>query len=317
MSEKVVRQRKSDKHDTAGKTKSNGKKKSVKIKENAEKDSSSVLPLYLSSAAVALFSILYYVFVYQEDAGYTVFVSAKDKVDKVVYTVKCSSDYDTEKFEGCKPKKCGRTVMDNLITESDARHLKGLAEKGMSYGGSSGGASILDLHSGALSSGTQFINIYKFLQSQNEALLTEEDLRIYSKVKDKIHAAIASEFGVKQNQLYLTSPTFFSRMNTTPPTTKHDEYWHPHIDKITYESFHYTSLLYLSTYGSDFTGGRFVFVDKDTNRTVEPRLGRISFFTSGSENLHFVERLVDGVRYAITISFTCDPSKAIQNPAIR
>jgi hypothetical protein len=42
----------------------------------------------------------------------------------------------------------------------------------------------------------------------------------------------------------------------------------------TYESFHYTSLLYLSDYGRDFHGGRFVFIDYDnTNRTVEPRKG--------------------------------------------
>jgi hypothetical protein len=42
----------------------------------------------------------------------------------------------------------------------------------------------------------------------------------------------------------------------------------------TYESFHYTSLLYLSDYGRDFQGGRFVFIDGDnTNRTVEPRKG--------------------------------------------
>jgi hypothetical protein len=42
----------------------------------------------------------------------------------------------------------------------------------------------------------------------------------------------------------------------------------------TYESFHYTSLLYLSDYGRDFHGGRFVFIDGDnTNRTVEPRKG--------------------------------------------
>lgn len=125
MSEKFVRQRKSDKQDTVSKGKSNEKKKSSKAGEKAEEDSSSVLPLYLSSAAVALFSILYYVFVYHEDSGFTVFVSARDKVDKVVYTVKCSSDYDTEQFEGCKPKKCGRAVMDNLISESDARHLRG------------------------------------------------------------------------------------------------------------------------------------------------------------------------------------------------
>ncbi|MPC66587.1 2-oxoglutarate and iron-dependent oxygenase domain-containing protein 3 [Portunus trituberculatus] len=42
----------------------------------------------------------------------------------------------------------------------------------------------------------------------------------------------------------------------------------------TYESFHYTSLLYLTDYGQEFDGGRFVFIDKDSNKTVEPRRGK-------------------------------------------
>lgn len=32
--------------------------------------------------------------------------------------------------------------------------------------------------------------------------------------------------------MYLTKPTFFSRINGTVAKTLHDEYWHPHIDKV-------------------------------------------------------------------------------------
>ena len=49
----------------------------------------------------------------------------------------------------------------------------------------------------------------------------------------------------------------------------------------TYGSFHYTSLLYLTTYEADFQGGRFVFVDGQYNRTVEPRLGKIFNISNG------------------------------------
>jgi len=45
------------------------------------------------------------------------------------------------------------------------------------------------------------------------------------------------------------------------------------LRQVTYGSFDYTSLLYLSDYGSDFTGGRFIFMDENGNRTVEPRAG--------------------------------------------
>ena len=44
--------------------------------------------------------------------------------------------------------------------------------------------------------------------------------------------------------------------------------------------------------------------------------GRVSFFTSGSENLHHVEKVYSGTRYAVTISFTCDPERAISDPEL-
>lgn len=43
---------------------------------------------------------------------------------------------------------------------------------------------------------------------------------------------------------------------------------------MTYGSFDYTSLLYLSDYLDDFGGGRFVFMEEGANKTVEPRAGR-------------------------------------------
>jgi len=59
------------------------------------------------------------------------------------------------------PAKCGRAVNDGLIDSKDANALLKLAKKGLVKGGSNGGASIIDLHSGALSSGDHFINLYK------------------------------------------------------------------------------------------------------------------------------------------------------------
>ena len=53
-------------------------------------------------------------------------------------------------------------------------------------------------------------------------------------------------------------------------------YYHNNILlQETYNTFDYTSLLYLTDYGTDFEGGRFVFTDKDANRTVEPKLGMV------------------------------------------
>jgi len=42
--------------------------------------------------------------------------------------------------------------------------------------------------------------------------------------------------------------------------------------------------------------------------------GRAIGFTAGEENRHFNERVGSGVRYALTVGFTCDSSKARQDP---
>ncbi|KAK6187406.1 hypothetical protein SNE40_005443 [Patella caerulea] len=292
------------------------KAKTKKQKHSTCVVSSSVF--YLGAGLSVVISLALFIYLmHREENEFETLVPAASKVKRSFYKVPCSNDYKLEKFEACKPKTCGRVVMDDLIDEDDALHLLSVAKKGLALGGSSGGASILDLHSGALSKDNAFINIYNVIKSEDIDLLSLQDFSIYRKVKNQIHYAIARQFNIPQDKLYLTKPTFFSRMNMKEPSTIHDEYWHAHVDKETYGSFHYTSLLYLSTYEQDFTGGRFIFIDKNSNKTVEPRLGRVSFFTSGSENLHRVERLKDGVRYAITVSFTCDPSQAIQDPSYK
>lgn len=234
-----------------------------------------------------------------------------------VYSIQCSEDYENYKrYPGCTPQTCGRAVTDSVVTREEAQTLRRLAERGLALAGSEGGASILDLHSGALSMGKQFVNIYRYFGDQIRDVFTREDFRLYRDVRGRIQEVIAQTFGLDPTLMYLTKPTFFSRINSTAAKTQHDEYWHPHIDKVTYGSFDYTSLLYLSDYGSDFTGGRFVFMDQNGNRTVEPRAGRVSFFSSGSENLHRVEKVTWGTRYAITVSFTCDPAHAISDPTL-
>ncbi|XP_076024040.1 2-oxoglutarate and iron-dependent oxygenase domain-containing protein 3 [Genypterus blacodes] len=237
--------------------------------------------------------------------------------DPRVYTVQCSDDYEQHKrFPGCTPVTCGRAVTDGVVSREEAQALRRLAQRGLALAGSDGGASILDLHSGALSMGKQFVNIYRYFGEQVGDVFTQEDFQLYSTVRSRIQTVLAQTFGLDPTLLYLTKPTFFSRINSTAAKTQHDEYWHPHIDKVTYGSFDYTSLLYLSDYGSHFTGGRFIFMDQSGNRTVEPREGRVSFFSSGSENLHRVEKVTWGTRYAITVSFTCDPAHAISDPAL-
>uniref|UniRef100_A0A8C3Y8V8 2-oxoglutarate and iron dependent oxygenase domain containing 3 n=2 Tax=Catharus TaxID=9184 RepID=A0A8C3Y8V8_CATUS len=250
-----------------------------------------------------------------EDGVTEVLAHHNDNLRDKFVEIPCSEDYDSHKrFAGCTPRKCGRGVTDAVITREEAERIRRIAERGLSLGGSDGGASILDLHSGALSLGKHFVNLYRYFGDKIQDIFTEEDFALYRDVRQRIQQRIAQVFGISSSAMYLTKPTFFSRMNSTGAKTTHDEYWHPHVDKVTYGSFDYTSLLYLSDYSKDFGGGRFVFMDADSNKTVEPRAGRVAFFTSGSENLHRVEKVQWGTRFAVTISFSCDPEHGIRDP---
>ncbi|XP_054987337.1 2-oxoglutarate and iron-dependent oxygenase domain-containing protein 3 isoform X2 [Sorex araneus] len=216
------------------------------------------------------------------------------------FTVPCSEDYDSHRrFEASLRR--GWPWEDLTVGRCGPAHVLQ--------------ASILDLHSGALSVGKHFVNLYRYFGDQIQNIFSEEDFQLYRDVRRKVQLAIAQAFGISASALHLTKPTFFSRINSTGAQTAHDEYWHAHVDKVTYGSFDYTSLLYLSDYLDDFGGGRFVFMEDGANRTVEPRAGRVSFFTSGSENLHRVEKVRWGTRYAITIAFSCNPDHGISDPA--
>jgi len=84
------------------------------------------------------------------------------------------------------------------------------------------------------------------------------------------------------------------------------------LTKKQYGTFVYTALLYLSEFGEDFQGGEFVFIDKGKNQTIIPHPGLLSFFTSGSENVHCVQKVTQGIRYAWTVAFSCDPKSDVR-----
>ncbi|XP_075073030.1 2-oxoglutarate and iron-dependent oxygenase domain-containing protein 3 isoform X1 [Mixophyes fleayi] len=294
-----------------------GGKSSVKKSRSQGRSWRSLLVWGVLSAIMAV-SVIILLWVYPSGDVMEVLAGQRETLLHKFYPVPCSQDYDNYKmFTGCTPLKCGRAVTDAVITQQEAQRMLRIAEAGFSLGGSDGGASILDLHSGALSMGKNFVNMYRYYGEKMKEILKEEDLQLYRDVRLRIQEEIARTFNLDATSLYLTKPTFFSRMNSSEAKTTHDEYWHPHIDKVTYGSFDYTSLLYLSDYSRDFGGGRFIFIDEKMNSTVEPRAGRLSFFTSGSENLHHVEKVSWGTRYAITISFTCNPDHSINDPTWR
>uniref|UniRef100_A0A7S4EIH1 Fe2OG dioxygenase domain-containing protein n=1 Tax=Pseudo-nitzschia australis TaxID=44445 RepID=A0A7S4EIH1_9STRA len=107
-----------------------------------------------------------------------------------------------------------------------------------------------------------------------------------------------------------------------------------HTDEATHDGYHYSCVMYLSTAGIDFEGGAFVFNDpaKDAaeakktedegknmgleeqirraGRKLRPYLptrGSAVIFSSGWENMHEVEKITSGIRYAVPCFFTTCP----------
>ena len=88
-----------------------------------------------------------------------------------------------------------------------------------------------------------------------------------------------------------------------------------HSDEATHREFHYSAVLYLSTQGVDFEGGGFAFNDAAPEpggarvlSPLAPSKGAAVLFSSGWENYHEVEPLLDGTRFALPGFFGTRPA---------
>lgn len=241
------------------------------------------------------------------------FVARSRAATDAVERVPCAAR-TLPRVEGCTPRRCGRTVVDGFATATEVEELRGLAAKGMALGGGSGAPTILDLQSGALSLDDQFIDVHVRLNQTGGSAYTREEVAVYKEIIGRITHLIAHTFDSEPSQLFLTAPTFFSRIDgSRPAVTPHDEYWHSHVDTLQYGSFEYTSLLYLTDHADDFQGGKLHFdaVNGRPAKLIAPKRGRLALFTSGEEFPHSVQQVTGGTRLALTIAFTCQREAAI------
>eukprot|EP00300_Choanocystis_sp_HF-7_P011961 c17690_g1_i1.p2 GENE.c17690_g1_i1~~c17690_g1_i1.p2 ORF type:complete len:121 (+),score=27.83 c17690_g1_i1:558-920(+) len=84
----------------------------------------------------------------------------------------------------------------------------------------------------------------------------------------------------------------------------------------------YTAIVYLSTYGVDFTGGELAIVDgiiqvaEDKQEladgvVIEPIPGRLVLFSAGAENMHTPLKVKSGSRAVLQMWFTCQGVKEV------
>jgi hypothetical protein len=254
----------------------------------------------------------------------------------------CSPEADA--FDRCIPvhRRCGRMVVDHFIPDRAAEALIEFQKRvihGFGQGGGSGPVSLVELNLGIVSRKDRFISMIRTIEqmdaskrSLRESLdviagINPLSLDTFHNVVRKIHAFV-SEYAFCPTfpcdsaeardaarrhgrvSLRVAAPSFISDIRGgVAAKTVNDEYWHTHTDREQYGSFAITTLLYLNTQRDDaeldsFEGGQFEFAG-DHPATVEPRRGRLSIFTSGPENPHFVAPVRDGHRHTLTLAFTC------------
>ena len=249
---------------------------------------------------------------------------------------KQDEEYGGDRFTACIPlnRRCRRMVVDQFIEDHDAQeivHAMNAIIREVGGGGGSGPVSLVELHQGVISKQDKFLSLHHAIAGARHGSkvlpFTATDADRYLAVVKKIHrltsellfcetypcasggeAIAARAKGL--HTLFVAPPSFFSRIGTKPAVTMNDEYWHEHEDRIQYGSFAITTLLYLNTAHSNeldtFEGGSFEFGGA-VPASIHPRRGRLSLFTSGAENPHWVAPVWEGNRYALTTAFTCDP----------
>lgn len=131
----------------------------------------------------------------------------------------------------------------------------------------------------------------------------------FLRLVERMRRALAHEYGLPLPQL-TPRQTFVSRI-----THACEERQSLHADEASVPSYHYSCVLYLSSQLEDFEGGCFTFSDPPSYldlegrgerqlRRLAPVSGLAVAFTSGWENMHFVEPISTGCRFAVPAFFT-------------
>lgn len=161
---------------------------------------------------------------------------------------------------------------------------------------------------------------------------------------ERLRRMVAHEWGLAPAQVRASS-AFVARIRADPEDEQTTGgggdgpgYAAAHADESSYASFHYSAVLHLHSAGDGFEGGAFVFTDPPDddvgNATpsgglmaawarkllglraerwqtrIAPQAGRALLFSSGWENVHYVEPCT-GERFALPVFFECVPLESV------
>lgn len=111
---------------------------------------------------------------------------------------------------------------------------------------------------------------------------------IYKKLQQELELTYQKPFRLVNCILNKMLPGSFNGMHTD--------------DQPGFDDPVHTCLIYLSSYGIDFTGGQLYFQEED--KTVEPKRNMLVFFQGDTGRPHEVREILSGTRETITMQFT-------------
>lgn len=196
-----------------------------------------------------------------------------------------------------------RVLRDGFATDTECSELVGLAIVSMVGCHHRGGHCSIGCSTSELDLALDGLRVSDQLCPQRALLNT---------VKERAIRTMEIDHGLAENSLVDSGGAMLVRIQGPDcaaqsgplelDTTR--QYWDVHCDKAEISSWDYSGVLYLSTAEEHFHGGKFVFVDSDANRVISPVVGRLVTFASGFENIHHMQPVSGGVRFALVLFFS-------------
>jgi len=135
-------------------------------------------------------------------------------------------------------------------------------------------------------------------------------------VVERVRARLASDFGLGGVPLFFAGAVL---TRIAPDEMVSGGLYHgdgspyqPHVDRARVPFDDYAAILYLCTQDEHFSGGGLAFMDAAADCWVAPRRGRLVSFTAGPENLHRVDRVTSGLRFALSMWFTLAENHSVR-----
>ena len=128
---------------------------------------------------------------------------------------------------------------------------------------------------------------------------------------------IKTKLGI--NELKLGNIELFYKLNTKVPPIVQDTLIHQHLHASRADfslNLNMIVMVFLNNHHFEFEGGRFIFnMNSDISHnlpenqkgslTIDLKLGRVLYFTTGNENSFQLEQVYDGDSYAFITSIEC------------